>query len=136
MNFRAAHLPALLALATALPAFGAEPLVALRPHHPAPGESVLVRTSTSSHDGTITVHEGTKQRSGTIEISRNRTIERSITGTGKKEKLGRKDNACHFDRLCDQNRIAPPGRDNSYQPVRKHLGNEDQNKYQSAESIQ
>jgi hypothetical protein len=87
MNFRAAHLPALLALATALPAFGAEPLVALRPHHPAPGESVLVRTSTSSHDGTITVREGTKQRSGTIEISRNRTIERSITGTGKKEKL-------------------------------------------------
>jgi len=87
MSIRSARLSAFLALASALPAFGAEPLVALRPHQPAPGETVRIETSTRTHDGTIAIREGIKQRSGTIEISRKRIVERRIAGAGAKEKL-------------------------------------------------
>ena len=78
---------AALPLILALPSRGAEPLVALRPHQPAPGETVRITTTTTTRNGAITVREGANQRSGTIEISRKRVIDQRLAGTGAKQKL-------------------------------------------------
>jgi hypothetical protein len=78
---------AALPLFLALPSRGAGPLVVLRPHHPTPGETIRITTTTTARNGAITVREGANQRTGTIEISRKRIIDQRLAGTGAKQKL-------------------------------------------------
>ena len=56
----------------------------LKPHETQPGEVIQHQSVSDSQNGTITVDDGSKKKSGRISIKRSRTMERRMLGSGAK----------------------------------------------------
>lgn len=61
--------------------------VLLKPYQPAPGQTIVARSSSDASGGQITVMNGGKMQKGTSTIKRQRTFERRIIGSGPTAKL-------------------------------------------------
>lgn len=76
---------AAIAWATTAPA--KDELHHLKLHQPQPGQTVVMHAVSDSSGGRITTTTGASTRSGTMSIKRDRTYERSLSGTGPATQL-------------------------------------------------
>lgn len=77
---------ALTALAT-LPSLARGPLYHLKFNGPGPGQTVLIKSTSLSSGGKMTVTRGATRENGSMSITRDRTLERRLIGSGAQAQL-------------------------------------------------
>lgn len=80
-------IPVIIATLFSLSAMAQGQAYLLKPFEPAPGQTVVARSSSDASGGQITVTNGRSVEKGTSSVKRKRTFERRLVGTGPTAKL-------------------------------------------------